>query len=324
MIEPSRSSRARAADWPYPRYSKFRATVASAASAWFREHHLETTPGYPYILADRDLWPQNILAPEVVAFIEGRRAAKKGVDAFPLHKYIHHGLSSQALLFNLMGPFVARGEVGPLAAVLSAKGVYVPVSGWTLEFEYCKRAVFNEDSGQPTSIDLALRSPEAGVNVFVECKFVEREFGQCSVFTGGDCDGRNPASDLGLCYLHHIGRRYWDVALEHGLMDGPLSSEVLCPFAVHYQFFRELLLALEEGGVFVLLSDARSPVFFQDGPQGPRGLMPVVTSLLPEHVHRRVLLVTVQEVLEQIVDPPNDVWVPEFRRKYGLCESSSA
>ena len=194
-----------------------------------REHGLETSPRHPYILAGRDRWPQNILVPEVVAFIESKRAAKKGVEAFPLHKYIHHGLSSQALLFNLMGPFVARGEAGPLAAVLSANGVHVPVSGWAPEFEYCKRAVFNEDSGQPTSIDLALRSPEAGVNVFVECKFVEREFGQCSVFTGGDCDGRNPVWDLGLCYLHHIGRRYWNVALEHGLLDGPLSTEALCP-----------------------------------------------------------------------------------------------
>jgi POLQ-like helicase len=318
MSEPLRSSRARAADWPYPRYSKFRSTVAAAASAWFREHELETEPRYPYILADRDLWPRNILVQEVVDLIKDKAAAKKGIEAFPLHKYIHHGLSSQALLFNLMGPSVARGEAGPLAAVLSAKGVELPVRGWAPEFEYGNRAVFNEDSGQPTSIDLALRSPEAGVNVFVECKFVEREFGQCSVFTGGDCDGRNPALDLGLCYLHHVGRRYWDVALEHGLLDGPLSSEALCPFAVHYQFFRELLLALEEGGVFVLLSDARSPVFFQDGPQGPRGLMPVMMTLLPEHVRRQVVLVTVQEVLEQIVDAPDDAWVSEFRRKYGL------
>ena len=46
--------------------------------------------------------------------------------------------------------------------------------------------------------------------------------------------------------------------------------------------------------------------------------MPVVTSLLPEHVRRRVVLVSVQEVLEQIVDPPDDVWVPELRCKYGL------
>ncbi len=80
------------------------------------------------------------------------------------------------------------------------------------EFEYSQRSVFNEDSGQPTSIDLVLRAPEGEVSAFVECKFVEREFGQCSVFTGGDCDGRNPASDLSLCYLHHIGRRYWNVA----------------------------------------------------------------------------------------------------------------
>jgi hypothetical protein len=46
--------------------------------------------------------------------------------------------------------------------------------------------------------------------------------------------------------------------------------------------------------------------------------MPVVMSLLPEHVRRRVELVTVQEVLERIVDHPDDAWVPEFRRKYGL------
>ncbi|HEY5471671.1 MAG TPA: hypothetical protein VIK32_00625 [Candidatus Limnocylindrales bacterium] len=46
--------------------------------------------------------------------------------------------------------------------------------------------------------------------------------------------------------------------------------------------------------------------------------MPVVMSLLPEYVRRRVVLVTVQEVLEQIVGPPDDAWVPEFQRKYGL------
>jgi len=46
--------------------------------------------------------------------------------------------------------------------------------------------------------------------------------------------------------------------------------------------------------------------------------MPVVMSLLPEHVRRRVVQVTAQEVLEQIVGPPDDAWVPEFQRKYGL------
>ena len=184
MIEASKSSRARAAEWPYGHYTKFRSTVASAASAWFAGRGLETNPRYPYILTGRDRWPQNILVPEVVAFIESKAATKKGVEAFPLHKYVHHGLSSQALLFNLMGPFVARGEVGPLAAALTAKGIRVPAGGWTPEFEYGKRDVFNEDSGQPTSIDLALRAPEPGVSAFVECKFVEREFGQCSVFTG--------------------------------------------------------------------------------------------------------------------------------------------
>ena len=286
MSEPSRiEPGAGGADWPYPRYSKFRSTVANAASAWFREGTSgEKATRYPLqSFADRDLWPQNILVPEVVAFIESKRAAKKGVKPFTSTSTT--GSAARALLFNLMGPLVARGQVVPLTAILSAKGIEVPAGGWTPEFEYCERAVFNEDFGQPTSIDLALRSPEAEVNVFVECKFVEREFGQCSVFTGGDCDGRNPASDLGLCYLHHIGRRYWDVALKHGLLDGPAQKRSAVPFAVHYQFFRELLLALEEGGVFCPLErlpQTRSSL--QDGPQGPRGLMPVVTSLLPEHV----------------------------------------
>jgi hypothetical protein len=41
------------------------------------------------------------------------------------------------------------------------------------------------------------------------------------------------------------------------------NSERLCPFANHYQFFREIPFALENDGVFVLLSDDRNPAFSQ-------------------------------------------------------------
>jgi hypothetical protein len=33
---------------------------------------------------------------------------RKGGNNFPLHKYIQHGLNSQALLFNLIGPLLTR------------------------------------------------------------------------------------------------------------------------------------------------------------------------------------------------------------------------
>ena len=41
--------------------------------------------------------------------------------------------------------------------------------------------------------------------LFVESKFVEKDFGGCSVFRNGDCDGRNPVSDPSDCYMHHLG-----------------------------------------------------------------------------------------------------------------------
>ena len=77
--------------------------------------------------------------------------------------------------------------------------------------EYEDRSIFKEDQGQPTSIDLVITSPDDVPEIFIEAKFVEQEFGGCSVFQSGDCDGRNPAVNHELCYLHHIGRQYWSL-----------------------------------------------------------------------------------------------------------------
>jgi hypothetical protein len=74
------------------------------------------------------------------------------------------------------------------------------------------------------------------------------------------------------------------------------NSERLCPFADYYQFFREVLFVLENNGVFVLISDDRSPVFSQYGPQGARGFLRFLMQFLPETLHKRVVQVSIQEL----------------------------
>ncbi len=76
---------------------------------------------------------------------------------------------------------------------LGEQGVDLDAEVCSASFEYEDRDVFNEDAGQPTSIDVALRDGEGKPVVFVESKLVEREFGGCSVFAHGDCDGMNGA-----------------------------------------------------------------------------------------------------------------------------------
>ncbi len=313
------SSRRRATTWPYPRYARFRSAVKDAATAWFARRHFETAPKYPYILAKWEDWPRNIILPDVARFIRDTADSQRSeLSPFPLHKYIHHGLSSQALLFNLVGPMLLSKDLLPLQNALAAKGVPIPSSSAKAVLEFEDRAIFNENAGQPTSIDLAIIPSSSGIRVFVECKFVEQEFGGCSVFADGDCDSRSPARDFSLCYLHHIGRRYWDVARTHGLLEGPMGSERLCVMASHYQFFREVLFALENDGLFVLLSDERSPVFSVHGPQGERGLALVLREFLPESLRQRVIQLSIQELLRELAAAPLHRWVPEFNEKYGL------
>lgn len=318
----SDNSRRRARTWPYPRYARFRSAVRDAATAWFFQRRLETHPKYPYILANWDDWPNNMILPDVAQYVRHTAETQRAEGSpFPLHKYIHHGLSSQALLFNLVGPMLLKHDLTPLQRALQTKGVPVPAGSQDVVLEYENRGIFNEDTGQPTSIDLAIGPSSGGSRIFIECKFVEQEFGGCSVFAEGDCDGRNPAGDLGLCYLHHIGRRYWEAATRHGLLEGPIRTERLCVLAPHYQFFREVLFALENDGVFVLLSDERSPVFSQGGPKGDkgeRGLMPVLLSLLPDAIRPRVIQLSIQELLKEISSTQDESWVSQFKEKYGL------
>ena len=310
-------SKQRARQWPYPRHRSFERELRRTAAEWFRAKGYPTHRRFPFILDDWNNWSHNIVLPDVAAYVESERQIRQDSgDGFPLHKYIHHGLSSQAMLFNLLGPLVLRNDFGPLQEVVEAKGVLWPTGRTTGEFEVEDRSVFNENYGQPTSVDFVVRG-ESGPTLYVEGKLVESGFGVCSVFADGDCDGRNPIDDLAACYLHHIGRLYWHRLAEHGLHG--LATGPVCPMTLYYQFFREVLFALHMQGNFVLLHDERNPSFACDGPMGARGAYARLAEQVPVEHQSRVACISIQEIVDSVNRcGRHQDWVDEFRLKYGL------
>ena len=269
--------------WKFPRHRNYEHALRETAADWFTAMGFAVSNRYAYILADRKDWHQNILLPEVAAYIETKKSeSERQKRNYPLHRWIHHGLSSQAMLFNLVGPLIVRQDFAPLRAVFERQGIHWPAGNITAEFEFDDRSVFNETQGQPTSIDLVLRNGTGKPKIFVEAKLVEKEFGGCSLFAGGDCDGRNPAADFSSCYLHHIGRHYWRLMEKHGFLNGPLGQNATCVMTTYYQFFREVLMAFELGGDFVLLCDRRSPTFTYGGNDAQRGIIVTIPISLPQ------------------------------------------
>jgi len=240
---------------------------------WFRKRAFAVNNRLPYILENWQDWPKNILVSTVAEYIRGEKEhSEKEKIPFSLHKYIHHGLSSQAMLFNLVGPLIIQNDVSPLKAAFDTAGINWPVEIGNPRFEVVNREIFNETSGQPTSIDLVIGGEGIPHSVYVEAKLVEHEFGGCSVFQNGDCDGRNPCADFNMCYLHQISRKYWTLLEKHGFLQGAFASGPICPLAAYYQFFREVVFAIESGGDFVLLYDQRNPTFFRPTADGQRGI----------------------------------------------------
>ena len=313
------NSRQLARTWPYPRHSHFVSHLRQAANNWFAEHKCTVHPTYAYRLAKWDDWPSNIIVNEVTKYIDNIRKERAALgQGFPLHDYVHHGLSSQALLFNLIGPLIIRNDLEPLRAVVHSSNLVWPGANQQVIFEYEDRSVFNEDSGQPTSIDLVIGKPEIGGSLFIECKLVETEFGGCTVFKQGDCDGVNPSTCFSRCYLHYIGRRYWCLLDKYGFLEGPLCRDSTCILASHYQFFREVLFALEKGGTFVLLSDERSPTFSCKGSANERGLMPFLLKFVPSQLRDRVGQMSIQDVVGAIESLGRHEWLEQFKLKYGM------
>lgn len=314
------NSRQKAKEWPYPRHKQFSRKLRAAAMSWFQEKGFPTHSRMPYCLARWDDWKSNIILPEVAEYISNcnAKAQQDGVP-FPLHKYLHHGMSSQAMAFNLIGPLITRNDYSPLVSILKSKNVPGAEDVVEAVFEYEDREVFNEDTGQPTSIDVVLKGLNGQPLVFIESKFDEQEFGGCSVFSAGDCSGLNPIGKEDACFLHFIGRKYWKIMKKHGVSD-LLQHEKQCVFTAHYQFFREVFLSLEKNGIFVLLSDDRSPVFHCRTGSFEKGLMPFLTSLLPETVRNSVVSISSQELIAETErHPKHQDWVTEFKRKYAMA-----
>lgn len=315
------SSRRLAQTWPYPRHETFEEQLRKSNASWFAERGYAVNGRMPYLLERWSDWPKNIILPEVAEYIQAeqkRRSEQR--ERFNLHKYIHHGLSSQAMLFNLVGPLIVRGDLTLFRRAIEANGIGWPEEKVIPIFEVEDRKIFNEDTGQPTSIDLVIKGDNNTRSLFIEAKLVEREFGGCSVFQNGDCDGRNPAMNFNLCYLHHIGRRYWILLGKYGFLSGLAGSSPICPMALYYQFFRELIFAIESGGEFVLLFDERNPSFYSSGSSGKRGLMPFLVQFVPEEICSRVHAITIQQVVVSYQGDETIPWLNEFKRKYHLTE----
>ena len=214
-----------------------------------------------------------------------------------------------------MGPLIVQNDFAPLAEAFAAGGLSWPHLQPRVVLEYEDRSVFGESNGQPTSFDLFIDFGGGHAPFFVECKYTEREFGACSLFTDGDCAGRNPIGEFSRCALHRMGRRYLPLMKKHDLFGEALKQSPTCILASHYQFYRELLFALERGGHFVLLSDRRSPTFVTGL---GLGRFEFLADLLPAAPRSYVAAISVQDVVAAVERSGRHPWVAEFRRKYGM------
>jgi hypothetical protein len=301
--------------WPYPRRSAWIDAQRRTVAAYFKKRNVPVSRD-GYILEDRKAWEGNLIDPSLKEWLLELQAERQGAGgAFPIHKWIHHGLSSQALLVNLLGPVLREKRWEVMDEVLKPADLQLAGKIARVDLEREDRSVFNERQGQPTSFDLACET-DANERVFIEFKFTEAEFGGCSVFEEGDCDGANAATDHSLCYLHHLGRRYWNAMDRHGLT-ATVRADATCPFAFLYQAYRELLFALECGGKYVLVHDARNTAFVSPGPHGVRGLWSRLLSTLPADVRAMTSTLTIQRVADDL-ERLGCAWIAQLREKHDL------
>lgn len=285
-------------------------------SRYFAEKGYDVSNKYPFILDDWHSWPQNIIHPGVVEYIQKVKAEKKKDNKpFPLHKYIHHGLSSQAMLFNLLGPLVVEKNYTVFDRILQEIRTTPVGKVAQVEFEIENRDIFNENNGQPTSIDMVI-STDANVNYYVEFKFTEAEFGGCTLFFNGDCDGTNPLENLDMCILQEARRKYWEVMYKQGLVTPKILSESRCPFIDLYQSYREVMFALENQGEFILMYDERNPAIYDITAAGTRGVYARFMKYLPLEIQNKCHIITNQKVYEIISSMVQETWVKEVGNKY--------
>jgi len=307
--------------WPFPHGKKWEEDLKRLLAKYFKDKKIKDqrfpiSSRHSYILAKYSDWHENIISERVWQYIEEQKKEHyENGQPFPLHKWIHHGLSSQAFLFNLLGPLIVDKQWQIFDEILRKAGIPLSSSVTSAEFEVEDREVFNEQQGQPTSIDICLYTI-ANENVFIEFKFTEKNFGGCSVFNDGDCDGRNPANDFGLCYLHHIGRKYWKLMKKHGLLSKQMRRDSQCPFSTLYQLYRLILFALEKNGYFLLIYDDRNPSFLVRRGNIKRGLFNLVYESLSNKIQAKCHALSVQSILPILQKHPELDWANELKGKY--------
>lgn len=302
--------------WPFPHGKEWEANLQRHLAKYFRDKKYKDprfpiSSRHPYILAKHSDWYRNIILDRVAQYIDTKIAERH----FALHKWIHHGLSSQAFLFNLLGPLVVDKQWYIFDEILHQASIQLSTNITNAEFELEDPDVFNEQQGQPTSIDLCLYTGEIE-KVFIEFKFTEKNFGGCSVFGDGDCDGKNPAKNPDLCYLHHIGRLYWQLMKKHRLLTKQMKRDSQCPFSTLYQLYRLILFTLEKNGHFLLLYDERNPSFLLERDNIKRGLFNLVYESLPGKIQNKCHALPVQSALKIIEQHSSLDWVDELKEKY--------
>jgi len=304
--------------WPFPHGKKWEEDLKRHLAKYFKDKAKPVLARQPYVIKkrfDAD-WHENIILKEVWQYIEKNKEQRhEKKQSFALHKYVHHGLSSQAFLFNLLGPLVVDERWHVFDEILHQADIQLSNSITNAKFELEDREVFNEEKGQPTSIDLCLYTEDIE-KVFIEFKFTEKNFGGCSVFNDGDCDGKNPANDFELCYLHHIRRLYWVRMEEHGLLTQQIRNDSQCPFSTLYQLYRLILFALVKKGHFLLIYDDRNPSFLVERDNTKRGLFNRVYESLPSEIQDKCHALSVQSVLKILEQHSSLDWVDELREKY--------
>ena len=304
---------------PLEHSKKWEVDLQRRLAKYFSHKKYQVFPTKGYILRHRSDWPKNIILDKVSDYIKKQKDKRhKNGQPFPLHKWIHHGLSSQAFLFNLLGPLVADKQWHILDEILHQAGIQLSTSITSAEFEVEDRKVFNELRGQPTSIDLCLYAGDLE-KVFVEFKFTEKNFGGCSVFNDGDCDGRNPANDFNLCYLHNNEKckyKYWELMQKHSLLTKQMKRDSQCPFSTLYQLYRLILFALEKNGHFLLIYDERNPSFLVERDNIKRGLFNRVYQSLPKNIQTKCHTLSVQSILPILQKHRELDWVNDLKEKY--------
>ncbi len=217
------------------------------------------------------------------------------------------------MVFNLVGPLIVRDDFEPLLKVIGETVGVRPGGKIRAGFEYEDRSVFNERSGQPTSIDLVVNVENT--SIFVEAKLAEHGFGGCSIYGRGECQGKNPnITQLSDCYLHRAEIRYWTAMEKYDFVNTRIAKGPICPFVQFYQFFREILFSLHNSGKFLLLCDSRNPAFV-----GETGIWPYLFISIPRRYRDDIGVITIQQLVRTIEATGRHTdWIYDFKSKYAI------